>query len=125
MVSTHRDWDYNLAHDTYYGYPGIVPGCNEASDGGDLNSARRVMWGLMFGGGTPYIENIVAANGSVVTNEIYRFLNPQSDAPAFWTMKPERGLIPGNNGSKYVLAGAGASEVLVFIDHEPRILGDN
>lgn len=114
LVSTHALWTYDLAQARYHAYPGVLPGCNESGDFDttDLSSVRSVMWGLTFGGGVAYIENVPASIGSVVTEEMYQFFA----GSAFWTMRPARDLIVGNDGSRYVLARDDRLEIDVFVD---------
>lgn len=86
------------------------------------------MWGTVFAGGAPYIENIPASVdgvelGSKVTKEIDAFfyarspLGAETGAPQFWRMRPQKNLVsPQAPVNKYVLATDDGLDVLVYAD---------
>jgi hypothetical protein len=140
MVSSHTlPSDLANTFDTmqaiYNAYPSVVPGCNEAGalSGAPLATVRRVMWGTVFGGGAPYIENVSRSDangelGSRVTKEIDAFfyarfyarppLGSQTRAPQFWRMRPQKNLVSPQTPAvnKYVLATDDGLDVLVYAD---------
>jgi hypothetical protein len=120
MTSSHDYWSYDSAQKFYHKYQGVLPGCNEYihKDLSDMSRCRRMMWGLTMGGGASWNENIRSTNGSVLTQEIYRFFNPKQYAPRIGMLRPAKNRVVENDGSKYVLATDDASEVLVYVSEE-------
>ncbi|MCA9427544.1 MAG: hypothetical protein KC931_08985 [Candidatus Omnitrophica bacterium] len=120
MTASHDDWSYDSAQAFYHKYKGVLPGCNEYihQDLTDMSRCRRMMWGLTMGGGASWNENITPPNGSILTQEIHRFFNPEHDSPRIGLLRPAKDRIIDNDGSKYVLAPDDASEILVYISEE-------
>jgi len=121
LVPTHKgNWSYDLAHDYYHQYKGVLPGVNEniTRNYHDVQSVRREAWGVTMGGGAVYNENYPDRQGATVTNEIHRFFYPSGDAPEFWEMRPRKTFVEQNRGNHYVLAKDDGSEILIFVDDQ-------
>jgi Cellulose-binding Sde182, nucleoside hydrolase-like domain/Cellulose-binding protein Sde0182, C-terminal domain len=117
MTASHDFWSYDSAQEFYNTYRGVLPGCNEYvhKDLSDIERCRRLMWGLTMGGGASWNENIMPPNGSVLTQEIHRFFNPERDKPHIHALRPAKNQVLNNDGSKYVLASDDGGEILIYV----------